>query len=134
MSTYKIITLIDITRTNPSRSETDQMKLKQQANFNSLLQAIGLRTNIDWRQDPMMKTGRLPDPLVGKANHWIWEFDSEREDVFMKDTDPVGHLVDDLHGVPIISQLNNSEDIIPPAFNTLGTNPNTWIYEIPNSR
>ncbi len=134
MSTYKIVTLVDITRTNPSRSETDKLKISQQANFNSLLQAIGLRTNIDWRQDPVMKTGRLPDPLVGKANHWIWEFDSEREDVFMKDGDSIGHLEDDLHGVPIINQLNNSEDINPAAFNTLGEHPNTWVYEIPKSR
>jgi hypothetical protein len=134
MSTYKIITLVDITRTNPGRSETDKLKINQQANFNSLLQAIGLRTNIDWRRDPEMKTGRLPEPLLGKANHWVWEFDSEREDVFMKDFDPIGHLCDDLHGVPVINRLNNSEDINPAAFNTLGERPNTWIYEIPTSR
>ena len=134
MSTYKIITLVDITRTNPGRSETDKLKINQQANFNSLLQAIGLRTNIDWRRDPEMKTGRLPEPLLGKANHWVWEFDSEREDVFMKDFDPIGHLCDDLHGVPVINRLNNSEDINPAAFNTLGEHPNNWIYEIPTSR
>ena len=52
MPRYKIITLVDITRTNPDRSERDQLKVSQQANFNSLIQAIGLRSNVDWERDP----------------------------------------------------------------------------------
>ena len=131
MARYQIITLVDITRSNPSRSETDMQKLGQQANFNSLLQAIGLRANITWEQAPEMKDGRLPHPRSGKANHWLWEFDTERDLLFYKsDDDPVGLLLDDLHGVPIINQLNNSIDIHPSIFATRGDNTNTWIYEI----
>ena len=69
MPRYQITTLVDITRTDPTRSETDKLKLAQQANFNSLLQAIGLRSNVAWVKDPVMKTGRLPDPLDGAAAH-----------------------------------------------------------------
>jgi hypothetical protein len=131
MARYQIITLVDITRSSPSRSETDKIKLGQQANFNSLLQAIGLRANITWEQNPEMKDGRLPHPRTGKANHWTWEFDTERDLLFYKDDlNPVGLLVDDLHGVPIIDQLNNSVDIYPPIFSTRGENTNTWIYEL----
>jgi hypothetical protein len=131
MARYQIITLVDITRSNPDRSELDKTKLGQQANFNSLLQAIGLRANITWEQDPEMKDGRLPHPRTGKANHWIFEFDTERELLFYKDdNDPTGLLVDDLHGVPIIDQLNNSIDIHPSIFATKGENTNTWIYEL----
>jgi hypothetical protein len=130
MPRYQIITLVDITRTNPARSETDKIKLAQQANFNSLLQAIGLRSNCEWVKDPVMQNGRLPSPLEGKAAHWCWTFDVERDEVFLKDNDPVGLLVDDLNGVPIISNLDNSVDIDPPIFSTKGDNINTWINPI----
>jgi hypothetical protein len=131
MARYQIITLVDITRSNPDRSELDKTKLGQQANFNSLLQAIGLRANVTWEQDPEMKDGRLPHPRTGKANHWIFEFDTERELLFYKDdNNPTGLLVDDLHGVPIVDQLNNSIDIHPSIFATIGEQTNTWIYEL----
>lgn len=127
MARYEIITLVDITRTNPARTETNKIKLAQQANFNSLLQAIGLRSNVEWSRDPRIKTGSLPNDIGGKATHWVWEFDVEREDVFLKDKDPVGLLIDDLHNVPIIDQLENSVDLDPAAFQTKGSNINTWL-------
>ena len=130
MARYKIITLVDITRSNPSREEKDNTKLGQQANFNSLLQAIGLRSNIEWHRDPQKKTGRLPDPLEGKAEHWIWEFDVEREDVFLKNDDPVGHLIDDIDGVPIIPDLTNTVIIDPAVFKTSGRSCNIWFQLI----
>lgn len=130
MARYKLITLIDITRTNSGRSETDNVKLGQQANFNSLVQAIGLRSNVSWEWDPKMETGSLPRPFDGKANHWIWEFDAERDEVFLKDGNPVALLVDDLHGVPIIPELKNTADIHPAAFQTKGSNVNTYVFII----
>jgi len=133
MARYKIITFVDITRTNPSRQETNRLKLGQQANFNCLIQAIGLRANVAWEQDPELNTGRLPHPMVGKANHWIWEFETERDYLFLKGTDPVGLLLDDLNGVPVVVELNNSIDINPAVFKTIGEKPNTWIYETTQS-
>ncbi len=127
MARYKIVTLVDITRSDPSRKETDPIKIGQQANFNSLIQAIGLRSNVDWVRDPKKHTGRLPDDIEGKANHWIWEFDCEREDVFLKDNDPCALLKDDIHGVPVVGQLENSVDLNPSAFQTRNGNQNTWI-------
>jgi hypothetical protein len=127
MARYKIITLIDITRSKPARDDTDKIKLGQQANFNSLLQAIGLRSNVEWQRDPKKNTGTLPDRIGGKATHWIWEFDCEREEVFLKDGNPVGLLVNDLHGVPIVDLLENSADINPAAFQTQGNDINTWV-------
>jgi hypothetical protein len=130
MPRYQLITLVDITRTNPTRSETDQYKLGQQANFNTLLQSIGLRSNVTWDTDPKELTGALPRPLDGKANHWLWVFEVERDQVFTKDGDPVGLLLEDLHGVPVVDQLNNSAELIPAAFQTRGSNSNIWISEL----
>lgn len=129
MPRYQIVTLVDITRTNPTRSETDQHLLGQQANFNTLLQSIGLRSNVEWTVDPTECKGILPHPLEGKANYWTWTFEVEREEVFTKDEDPVGLLLDDLHGVPIIGQLNNSVDIDPPVFQAQGPKTNIWVSE-----
>ena len=127
MARYRITTLVDITRTNPHRSESDKIKISQQANFNSLLQAIGLRSNVEWDFDPKMNTGALPDGIDGKANHWIWEFNCEREDVFKSGDDDVGLLVEDLNCVPIIPDLHNSVELDPAAFITKGKKANTWI-------
>lgn len=127
MPRYKVVTLVDITRTNAGRTETDKYKLSQQANFNSLLQAIGLRSNVSWIHDPEKHTGRLPEPADGKSTYWVWEFDAEREDVFLKDNDPVGLLKDDLHGVPIIVHLDDTADIDPAAFQTRNDGQNTWL-------
>jgi len=130
MARYKIITVVDITRSQPNKSELDKIKIGQQANFNSLIQAIGLRSNITWNQDPQQHTGRLPSPLEGKANHWIWEFDAEREDVFLKDGDSAGLLKEDLQGVPVINQLNNSIDLNPAIFKTIGDRINTHVIKL----
>ena len=133
MPRYRIITLVDITRTNPHRYETDKLKISQQANFNSLLQAIGLRSNVQWMRDPIINTGVLPYDIDGKAKHWIWEFFVEREDVFLRDDDSVALLVDDLNGVPIIPKLNNSADLDPACFISKGDKTNIWVRDITNS-
>jgi hypothetical protein len=130
MARYTIITLIDITRSQPTREETDKIKLGQQANFNSLVQAIGMRSNVTWQKDPKKHTGRLPDPASGKAIHWIWEFDCERDQVFLQDGDPVYLLTHDLNHVPVIADLENSEDIDPAVFQTQGDMINTWVTMI----
>jgi hypothetical protein len=129
MPRYQIVTLVDITRTNPTRSETDQHLLAQQANFNTLLQSIGLRSNVEWAVDPVESLGSLPYPLEGRANYWTWIFEVERDQVFAKDGDSVGLLLEDLHGVPVISQLNNSVDIDPAVFQTYGPTTNIWVSE-----
>ena len=133
MATYKIITLVDITRTQPGRTETDKKKLAQQANFNALCQAIGLRANFYFSKDPKQEKGSLPHDLGGKAVYWTWQFETERPDIFLDGNDPVALLKQDLDGVPIINGLNNSADIDPAAFQTSGKKENIWIYEIPEN-
>ena len=130
MARYRIVTLVDITRSHPAREEADKTLLGLQANFNSLLQAIGLRSNVEWLRDPKKYTGRLPEPASGKATYWIWEFDCERDEVFLQDGDPVYLLVHDLNHVPVIVDLANSEDIDPAAFQTQGDMINTWVTMI----
>ena len=132
MPTYEIITLVDITRSQPRRSDTDKFKLAQQANFDTLCQTIGLRSNYEYSQAPKQEKGSLPYDLGGKATYWVWRFQTERDDTFLEDDDPVALLKTDLHNVPIINNLNNSADIDPAVFATSGKKANTWIYKIAN--
>ena len=127
MPRYRITTLVDITRTNATRSETDEKRVSQQANFNSLIQAIGMRANVEWQTDPIKNDGRLPDPWQGRSNYWTWEFDVEREEVFEQDGDPVHLLREDLNGVPVINKLDETIDLDPCAFITNGDKANTSV-------
>lgn len=127
MPRYRIVTLVDITRTNAVKTEPDQLKILQQNNFNTLRQSIELRSNVSWTRDPVKESGRLPGDVDGKSTHWIWEFEVEREDVFMNNDDPVKLLLEDLHGVPIIADLENSAMLDPAAIQTKGKNINTWV-------
>lgn len=126
MPRYKIITLIDITRTGATKNNGNQFQLNQQHNFNSLRQAIELRSNVYWYNDPIKLNGQLPNNIDGKSIYWTWEFDVERDEIFLDNNNPVKLLLDDLNGVPIIPDLENNSDISPAAIQTYGKHVNTW--------
>jgi len=128
MPQYSVVSLVDITRTNPVRSELDTRLLSQQANFNSLVQAIGLRANVEWTHDPAKHTGALPHPFNGKGTYWLWTFSVEQEDIFSDSQGPTGLLTADLHNVPVIAGLDETVDLDPAAFSTQGNHMNIWIF------
>jgi hypothetical protein len=127
MARYRIITLVDITRSRPDRADPDRLKQGQQSNFNTLLQTVTLRANIEWSRDPKIENGSLPNNIGGKAVHWTWEFEIEQDEIFKIGEDPIGLLIDDLQGVPIVNQLLNSYDIDPAVFQTHSDKQNIWI-------
>ena len=120
MPRYNIRTTVDITRSNPNRDEVDPIKHAQQSNFNTLLQGIGMRSNVDWTNDPYMIE-------TDGDTEWIWTFEAEQVDVFLKDQDPVGLLKEDLNGVPIIRNLTNTATLDKPVFLVEGEDQNIWI-------
>ena len=127
---YQITTLVDITKTNPHRGSTDSLTLGQQSNYNTLIQTIGLRANIDSSIDPITTTGRLPSPFTGKGAYWTFIFEVERDDIFAKDTDPIGLLKDDLDSVPVVTGLKDTVNFKLPVFQTTGTLINTHIEKL----
>jgi cytidyltransferase-like protein len=54
-------------------------------------------------------------------------FDTDQEDVFSKDKDPVGLLKEDLDNIPVILGLSESSNVKQPIIRTLGSNPNTFV-------
>jgi len=122
MARYTIRTTVDITRSNPDRADPDQIKQAQQSNFNSLLQGIGMRANVEWDNDPIRT-------VENDTAYWTWQFEVEREDVFLEDDDPVGLLKNDLHGVPIIKNLTETEKFDKAVFLTKNGTNNIWIEQ-----
>ena len=105
MARYKIKTTVDITRSNPDRGDPDQVRQAQQNNFNTLIQAIGMRANIEWIHNPL----RSMLESQGKIAYWLWEFEVDQADVFLSNGDPVALLKQDLQGVPILKNLTETE-------------------------
>jgi hypothetical protein len=107
---YKLYTLVDITHTGQYRLEPgrEPERYKEQ-NFNTIIQTLGLRSNIFYRSKPYMLEvgGRLvgfdTDEIIR-----VWRFDwtVERDDLYLKDGDPVGFLKEDFHLIPYINGLN----------------------------
>jgi len=127
---YQIITLVDITKTNPHRGSTDSLTLGQQSNYNTLIQTIGLRANIDHSVDPIMNNGRLPDPFTGNGAYWTFVFEVEREQTFLKDRDPVGLLIDDFNNVPVVTGLQDTVNFKFSVFQTDGNLVNICIEQL----
>ena len=119
MKVYKVKTTVDITQAVPDRNRLSATPLEnaQQSNFNSLVQGIELQ----WNHSPQM----VEHPSV--ENEWYWEFNIEREDVFLKDNDHVGLLKEDLNNVPIIPHLKETIKFKNPVFVTEGEDQNIWI-------
>jgi hypothetical protein len=130
MPKYKIITLVDITNPRNPRDDRDPLRVGQQSNFNTLCQTVGLRSNYTYHIDPKQGRGGLPMGIDGKATYWQWDFETERDSVYEANGDSIALLKDDLQGVPVIDQLNNSVDITPAVFQTSGAKQNIWIFDL----
>jgi hypothetical protein len=120
MPRYKIKTTVDITRSNPGREDTNSVRNGQQLNFNTLLQGIGMRANVEWDNDPQLVEYQ-------NTKEWFWEFEAEQVDVFATKDDPVGLIKQDLQGIPVIRNLTETAALEKPIFITSGDNQNIWI-------
>ena len=85
---------------NIINSESEWTKLRrQQANWETLIQVISLRT-----QPLNIRT------TVNKSS-WTLEFDVDYIDVFGKNGDPLGLLKEDIGNVPLLTGLDEKKDL-----------------------
>lgn len=131
---YKMITTVDISATGQYRSEEGRELAKhQQQNFDTVLQTIGLRSNITYTKPPVSKyikgheINLDTDDIVR-----VWEFvwDTELDDLFLKDGDAVSLLKEDFNFVPYIPNLTENWTVNPSVFKTQRENINTFFYLI----
>ena len=110
-------TLVDITETGARRGE-DPLAYRQQQNFLTVLQTIGLRTNIEYSSGPKVITGIPKEKELGsdyKGEQTIWQFDfvSPAPDSLTLDM-----LNNDFNLIPIIKDLAETAKFENPVFTT----------------
>lgn len=129
---YKLYTLVDITHTGQHRNEAgkEQLRYKEQ-NFNTVLQTLGLRSNIWYDRGPQILEvgGRLvgfdTDDVIR-----VWRFDwrVEQPNVYEKDGDTLSFLKQDFHLVPYISGLSEVMEQRYAVFNTADSGANIVFH------
>ncbi len=131
MFNYKLYTLIDITGTRQHRFEQDKdLAWKKNQNFNTVLQTLGLRSNIFYDTPPIIT--EVAGNLVGFDTDNIlrvWRFDwSTEQDLYSLDNDPVGNLKEDFHLVPYINGLDETIEQTYPVFNVIDPGKNIVFF------
>lgn len=122
---YKIYTLVDITKTSQYRNEPGrELARHQQQNFDTVTQTIGMRANLSYVEEPKVridvpnKYGLDGDDL---ANIWTFNWEVDKEDLFLHNDDPLFRLKEDFNLVPYISGLTETVKYTPAIFRP-GTN------------
>lgn len=129
---FSVFTLVDITNTGIQRvSESNTKEYHQQQNLNVLLQTCGLRTQI---LEPNVKilydadiTGRMGNFFgINRATVWLLNFQIETNMVWSDGKDELAFLKQDVHGVAITSDLDNTVEFPINIFDTQD-NINTYF-------
>ena len=130
---YYLYTTVDITNTGQYRSDlgAESLRWKEQ-NFQSVLQTLGIRSNIESYRKPEVK--EVAGSVIGFNTPdiirvWYFEFDTERNDVYETDASPVGCLLDDFNGIPYISGLDESMNQNYDVFVTEGCARNIVFFK-----
>ena len=126
---FIIHTLVDITETHARRGE-DPKQYRQQQNFLTVMQTIGLRVNPTYVKAPEV-VKEVPSKLgLGtsyKTNQSVWKyvFDMEYEGALDIET-----LVNDFDLIPIITQLDETAEFDNAHFLTKDTAKCNILFEI----
>ena len=139
MHEYRVHTLVDITEngnlqkafpfnTTSGEIVADKNSLaiarNQNANFNTMLQLLQMRTNITWEQPPQKL--ELPNLgnysfgfyYEGKQTSWHFQFFAEQGDVYGDLVDPTLNLIDDFNLVPMLTDCTNTANFPIQTFIT----------------
>jgi hypothetical protein len=130
-------TLVDITATGVIRGQgSDNTERNQQRNWETLLQCIGLRTQPQNIQEPVISTvedigvAEFGDFYTGTQKIWTWSWTVEREGVYDLDGTAMAGLLQDLEQVPIITGLTETARFMLPIFYPYGTIKNIYIKQV----
>jgi hypothetical protein len=141
MDTIEIRTLVDITHTGVTRlTQGTQRQLDQNKNFITLTQCAEIRSIISYDDLPTREVTDVKSQGFGnafKGKHAIWTFilRPDRSGVYINEHgDPVGCLIDDLNGVPIIKNLTETINISKAIFDLKDiASRNTIVKALPGT-
>lgn len=112
---FKLYTLIDITETGARRGE-DPLKVRQQQNFLTVVQTIGIRANPEISQAPVIEKLNLSKLDFGtdfKGTKLVWSLEFS---FGLNHYHTLEQLVNDFDFVPIIGEL------------TENIKPTNWVF------
>lgn len=124
MEVIEIKTLIDVTNTEVRRiDQGTQLELDQYRNWITLLQCIGLRSNINYDQPPTsdlvdVKGIGFGSEYKGKHRVWTFQFRPDVLGAFDNDEGACKLLINDLDKVPIIINLTETINMLQAVFDT----------------
>ena len=123
MEIIEIKTLVDITQTKVDRlTQGSQLEMDQNKNFNILRQCLEMRSIISYDDQPLVETVDIKNlgfgtAYKGQQRVWTFVFNPDRQNVYLDENgNQVGYLVDDVHEVPVIQNLQESINITRSMF------------------
>ena len=122
MDVIEIQTLIDITDSKVNRPRLNLEKEHQQyRNFITLKQCIEIRSIISYNTDPIHEVKDIKGmdfglKFKGKHKIWTFRFSPDRSGVYYDGRSEIGHLINDIHEVPIIQNLTETVNISKAIF------------------
>ena len=113
MNTFELTTLVDITKTNARRGE-DKIAYGQQQNYMSVVQTLGLRTNVGI-SDPLFKKQKAigfgSDYATKNLNVWRCTVTVEQDE-----SHSVEMMQQDFNLIPFIKDLNETVNLKEAVF------------------
>jgi len=111
---------VDITKTSQYRNEPGrELARLQQQNFDTVIQTIGMRANLSYLNPPKVKID-VPEKynMIGDelSNIWVFDWEVDKEDLFLYDDDDLYRLKEDFDLVPYISGLTETVKKEPAIF------------------
>ena len=109
MQTFRVLTLVDITKTGIQKEKIDPLKKKQQDNYQTLLQTLEMRANIFTEDDPIEITMDWSNLGYGKKERtWVWNFYIEQDDIFRIDDNTTGFMINDINYIKFNTECNET--------------------------
>jgi len=126
---FKLYTLVDITETGARRGEDPKLH-RQQQNFLTVMQTIGLRVNPTYVKSPQViedipSKYNLGSKYKTKQSIWEYVFDIDYEDGLDLDT-----LASDFDLIPIITGLDETATFDNAHFLTKNVTNSNIYFEI----
>lgn len=125
------LSLVDITRTGVTRSNSNDLARDQQRNWETLVQCLGLRCQAQYIQGPVAVSTDLElmefgDFYKGEQKVWVWTWAVENADVYAGQ-EPLEFLYKDFEQIPIITGLTETAKFMLPIFYPHGTIKNIYF-------
>lgn len=125
-------TLIDITKTNEVSGQADNKRRNQQRNWETLVQVLGLRSQLIHLGDPEILNIDVTNTnfgldFAGTQRVWMFKFGIEHDGVYADEHYSHGALEGDFINVPIILGLDETASIRSPTFTVSGLQKNIYF-------